>query len=80
MESTSSSKRGGWSDSPISYAPHPDATPEAEQARDARARALLFVLDCHAKKEAAPESRPEDAKERFKNDNRAEKQHTTQAA
>lgn len=31
--------------------PRPDVTPE--QARDARARALAFVLDCHAKKNAA---------------------------
>lgn len=38
----------------------------AEQARDTRARALKFVLDRHAKKKAAPTSRPDDT-ERSKN-------------
>jgi len=34
----------------------------AEQPRDTRARALAFAIRCfEAKKEAAPESRPDDA-------------------
>ena len=41
----------------ITYAPRPDATPEAELS--ALAGAYRFILDCHAKKEAAPESRPD---------------------
>jgi hypothetical protein len=36
------------------------ATPEAEVS--ALANVYRFVLDCHAKKEAAPESRPDAAK------------------
>jgi hypothetical protein len=44
----------------ISYATRPDATPEAELG--ALAAVFRFVLDCHAKKEAAPENRPEDAR------------------
>jgi hypothetical protein len=44
----------------IRYAQRPDATLEAELS--ALASAYRFVLDCHAKKEAAPESRPEDAR------------------
>lgn len=35
----------------ISYAPHPDATPEAELS--ALAGVYKFVLDCHARKNAA---------------------------
>jgi hypothetical protein len=42
----------------IRYAQRPDATLEAELS--ALASAYRFVLDCHAKKEAAPESRPDD--------------------
>lgn len=49
----------------ITYATRPDATPEAELS--AVANVFRFVLDCHAKKEAAPESRPDAAKE-IKND------------
>jgi hypothetical protein len=44
----------------ITYAPRPDATLEAELS--ALANVYRFVLDCHAKKEAAPESRPDDAR------------------
>jgi hypothetical protein len=44
----------------IIYAPRPDATPEAEIAT--LAAVYKFVLHCHAKKEAAPESRPDDAR------------------
>ena len=40
------------------------ATPQAS----ARLAALRFALDCRAKKEAAPESRPDDAMEGSKND------------
>jgi hypothetical protein len=46
--------------SSITYTPRPDATPEAELS--ALASAYRFVLDCRAKKEAAPESRPDDAR------------------
>jgi hypothetical protein len=42
----------------IHYAQRPDATPEAELG--ALASVYRFVLDCHEKKEAAPESRPDD--------------------
>jgi len=44
----------------IAYAPRPDATPEAEIAT--LAAVYRFVLDSRAKKEAAPESRPDDAR------------------
>jgi hypothetical protein len=44
----------------VIYTPRPDATPEAEVS--ALAAVYKFVLDCHAKKEAAPESRPDDAR------------------
>ena len=47
------------SSSHITYTPCPDADPEAELG--ALASAYRFVLDCRAKKEAAPESRPDDA-------------------
>lgn len=45
----------------ISYAPRPDATPEAETSALASVYRYI-ILDCRAKKEAAPESRPEDAR------------------
>jgi hypothetical protein len=45
------------SDPPITCAPCPDTTSEAEL--NALASAYKFVLDSRAKKEAAPESRPE---------------------
>lgn len=45
------------SSSRITYTPRPDATPETEFS--ALAAVYKFVL---AKKEAAPESRPDDAK------------------
>ena len=44
----------------IRYAQRPDATPKAEF--DALASVYSFVLNCHEKKEAAPESRPDDAR------------------
>ena len=44
-----------------------DATPQ----KSARLAALLFVLDCHAKKKAAYAGRLDDAKE-IKNDSRHE--------
>ena len=43
----------------IIYTPRPDATPEAELST--LADVYKFVLDCHAKQEAAPDSRPDDA-------------------
>ena len=51
-------------DPTVAYAPRPDATPEAET--DALASVYRFILDCRdcrAKKEAAPESRPDAGKE-----------------
>ena len=56
------------SESRIVYAPHPDATPETEAS--ALASAYRYLLDRHAKKEAAHPGGP-DAKERPKNDSRA---------
>ena len=44
----------------ITYAPRPDATPEAEIG--ALANVYRYVLDCRAKKKAALESRPHDAR------------------
>ncbi len=58
----------------VSYIPRPDATPEAELS--ALASAYRFILDCHAKKEAAPESRPEDEKERSVHDSLASTNYT----
>ena len=46
----------------IVYSQRPDALPEAELS--ALAAVYRFVLDCRAKKEAAPESRPEDPERR----------------
>jgi hypothetical protein len=43
-----------------SYTSRRDATPEIEVA--ALAAVYKFVLDCRAPKEAAPESRPSDAR------------------
>jgi hypothetical protein len=53
----------GWaavSSPPITYVARLDATPKTEL--DMLASVYRFVLDCHAKKEAAPESRPDDAR------------------
>jgi len=47
-----------------------------EQDRDARARAWAFVFDCYRKKEATPDNRPDDAKERSKNDSSARQKYT----
>ena len=49
----------------IRYVQRPDAAPKAEL--DVLASVYGFVLYCHAKKEAAPASRPDDA-ERSLND------------
>lgn len=50
----------------ISYSPRPDTTHETEIC--ALGNVYRFILDCHAKKEAAPlQSRPDDAKG-FEND------------
>jgi len=51
------------SSSCIIYASRPDAPPEAETY--ALANIYRFVLDCHAKKAAAPDRRPDDARERM---------------
>lgn len=53
----------------ITYSRRQDASQEAEFS--SLASVYRFVLDCHAKKEAAPESRPNDAKERSVHDSRA---------
>jgi len=55
------------SGSVVTYARRPEATPEAEVS--ALANVFRYVLDSHANKEAAPESRPDAAKE-IKNDSR----------
>jgi hypothetical protein len=44
----------------IVYRPREDASAEAELS--ALVNVYRFVLDCRAKKEAAPESRPDDAR------------------
>ena len=36
----------------------------SDQALDTRAHAWGFIFDCYAKKETAPESRPDDAERR----------------
>jgi hypothetical protein len=47
------------SGSVVTYAPRPDVTPDVEVS--ALANVYKFVLDCRAKKEAAPrQSRPDD--------------------
>ena len=43
----------------IIYTPRPDATPEAELST--LASVYKLVLNCHAKQEAALDSRPDDA-------------------
>jgi len=42
-----------------SYRERPDVGPEAETS--ALAAVYRFIIDCHTKHEAAPESRPDDA-------------------
>ena len=44
----------------ISYSVSLDTSPEAEAP--VLCAVYKFVLDCHAKKEAAPENRPDDAR------------------
>jgi hypothetical protein len=44
----------------ITYTPSHEVTAEAELST--LASIYRFVLDCHAKKKAAPESRPDDAR------------------
>jgi len=48
------------SDPPITYTPHNDTAPGAEVS--ALAAVYRFIIDCRTKKEAAPESRPDDAR------------------
>ncbi len=50
----------------ITYTPRRDATPETEVT--ALANVFRYVLDCHARKEAAPESRPNGTMKGSKND------------
>ena len=45
----------------VAYTPRPDAAPETECST--LSHIYKFVLDCHeSKQEAAPESRPDDAR------------------
>ena len=44
----------------VVYEPRPDATPEAEL--NVLANVYRFILDCHAKKEAAHPAAPNEAK------------------
>ena len=53
----------------IVYEPSADATPETESA--ALAAVYRIILDCRAKKKAAPSSRPDDAKVGSRHDSRA---------
>jgi hypothetical protein len=48
------------SSAPTVYRPREDASAEAELS--ALVNVYRLVLNCHAKKEAAPESRPDDAR------------------
>ncbi|MBA3426749.1 MAG: hypothetical protein H0U04_19920 [Rubrobacter sp.] len=54
----------------VTYASRPDATPEGELS--ALSAVYRFILDAHPMKEAAPESRSDDAKG-FKNVSRQSK-------
>jgi hypothetical protein len=54
----------------ITYAQHPDATPESEQL--ALAAVYRFIIDCHARKEATRPGSPDDP-ERKSDEIRAEK-------
>jgi hypothetical protein len=47
----------------VSYATRSDATPEGEIA--AIAHAYRFIIDCHSKRKAAPDSRPNDAERKI---------------
>jgi hypothetical protein len=44
----------------ITYTPHHEVTPEAEIS--ALVNVYKFILESHSQKEAAPESRPDDAR------------------
>jgi len=59
-----------------SYIPRPSVT--AEQELDALATVYRFILDCHAKKNAAgvPNTNGGDAKERSKDDSSARQKYT----
>lgn len=48
----------------VSYAPHPDVTPEAEA--NALSAVFRFILDCHAKKKGGPDQKaaPDNAERR----------------
>lgn len=55
----------------ITYCPRGDATPETEAA--ALANIYRYIIDCHAKKQAAHPGGPDDAKGGSKHDFRADK-------
>jgi hypothetical protein len=59
---------------PVAYVPLPDNTLEAEIST--LATVYRFVLDCHTKKEAALDSRPNDATERSKDVSSATQKYT----
>jgi hypothetical protein len=59
----------------ITYVARPNATPETELS--ALVAVYKFVLDCRAKKEAAPDNRPDDEKERTSDDSLASNHSTT---
>jgi len=54
----------------------PASRSNEDALRDTRARAWAFVFECYGKKEAAPESRPNDAKGRSVHDSRASTDYT----
>jgi hypothetical protein len=62
------------SDPRITYTLRPDGTRESEMA--ALAAVYRFVLDCHAKKEAAHASGPDNEAKEFKHDCPVTPNHT----
>jgi hypothetical protein len=46
----------------VTYEPRPDTKPESERAT--LAVVYRFIIDCHARRKAAPESRPENPERR----------------
>jgi excisionase family DNA binding protein len=58
----------------VTYKARPCVAREAEQ--DVLATVYRFILNCHEGKKAAPEGRPNDAKERSKNDSSARQKYT----
>lgn len=62
------------SDPRIAYTPRLGATPEGEL--NALTSVYHFIIDCHAKKKAAPESRPGDAMKGSNDDRACDAQYT----